>query len=60
LIVLTDGEIASDVAAGDFGWTRTTALSPIFRGRFREEPLYVDLRWAREESIGAAPGPPLS
>ena len=27
LIVLTDGDIAWDVAAGDFDWTRTTALS---------------------------------
>ena len=54
LIVLTDGDIAWDVRTGDFDWTRTTALSPIFRGRFREEPLYVDLRWARDKSTGAA------
>jgi WD40 repeat protein len=47
LIALTDGEIVWDVAAGDFDPDATTALPPALLGRFREEPRYVDLRWAR-------------
>jgi hypothetical protein len=47
LIVLTDGEIAWSGA--DFDWTRTTALPPELAGQFSEPPLYLDLRWAREE-----------
>lgn len=46
LIVLTRGELAWDVAAGDFDWSRTTALPDVLRGRFRHEPLFVDFRWA--------------
>ncbi len=49
LIVLTDGELIWDPAAGDFDWTRTTALPGRLRNKFRNEPLYVDLRWARNE-----------
>jgi WD40 repeat protein len=47
LIVLTGGELIWDDAARDFDWARTTAVSPLLRGRFTDEPLYVDLRWAR-------------
>jgi len=47
LIALTGGELAWDGKMGDFDWIVTTALSKELRGRFREEPLYVDLRWAR-------------
>ena len=47
LLVLTDGEIVWDDAAGDFDWGRTDALPPSLRGVFRREPLYSDLRWAR-------------
>jgi WD40 repeat protein len=53
LFILTDGEIEWDAAAGDFDWTRTTAIPEIFRGRFKEEPLYVDLRWARDKPTAA-------
>lgn len=49
LIVLTEGEIVWDAHAGDFDWSRTTALSTALRGRFAEEPLYVDCRWAHGE-----------
>jgi WD40 repeat protein len=47
LVVLTEGELVWDEGAGDFDWTRTTALAPALRGRFSEEPFYCDLRWAR-------------
>ena len=53
LFILTDGEIVWDAAAGDFDWTRTTAIPRIFRGRFKEEPLYVDVRWARDNPAAA-------
>jgi WD40 repeat protein len=45
LIVLTAGEIAWDRDAQDFDWEKTTALSRALKGRFSEEPLFVDLRW---------------
>lgn len=47
LIVVTDGELAWDVDAGDFDRARSTAIPPELFGAFRDEPLYVDLRWAR-------------
>jgi WD40 repeat protein len=47
LILLTDGEMVWDAAGSDYDWSATTALSPNLRGRFTDEPLYVDLRWAR-------------
>jgi len=47
LVVLTGGDLAWDPAAGDFDWQRTSALAASLRGRFPEEPLYVDLRWAK-------------
>ena len=47
LIALTAGEIVWDSARGDFDWQRTTALPPILRGRFPDEPLHIDLRWAQ-------------
>jgi WD40 repeat protein len=47
LIALTGGELAWDGKSDDFDWAVTTALSKELSGRFREEPLYVDLRWAR-------------
>jgi WD40 repeat protein len=48
LIVLTDGTIAWDPARGDFAWHTTDALPSALSGWFRAEPLWVDLRWARE------------
>jgi WD40 repeat protein len=48
LLVLTQGEIVWDPAARDFDWAKTTALPRIPLERvYEEEPLYVDLRWAR-------------
>jgi WD40 repeat protein len=49
LILLTDGELAWDTAGRDFDWSRTTAIPKDMTGRFADEPLYVDLRWARAE-----------
>lgn len=48
LIVLTAGEIVWDKQAGDFDWTRSTALPRCLAGRLTEEPLHVDLRWAAD------------
>lgn len=59
LVVLTDGEIVWDAASGDFDWARTTALSASLKGRFSEEPLFVDLRWARQVQQPVADDPRL-
>ena len=50
LLLLTDGDLAWDADAKDFDWKRTTAVPAAFAGRFADEPLYVDLRWARDQS----------
>jgi len=49
LVLLSDGEIVWDAARGDFDWAEITALGTSFAGCFAEEPLYVDMRWARSE-----------
>jgi hypothetical protein len=49
LIGLTGGELTWDAAAGDFIWSGATPLPPSLRGRFKEEPLWVDLRPFRAE-----------
>ena len=46
--VLTGGEWAWDAAAGDFT-EDSTAVPDALRGVFVEEPLYLDLRWARDD-----------
>jgi WD40 repeat protein len=50
LIVVTGGELVWASHDRDFDWERTSALPPLLRGRFEDEPLYVDLRWARDEN----------
>lgn len=50
LIVLTDGAIAWDSTANDFDWTRTDALPRLLERRFGEEPNYLDLGWARQDT----------
>jgi WD40 repeat protein len=45
LIVLTDGDLVWEPAAGDFDWRRTTALPPPLRGWLTDEPRHVDARW---------------
>ncbi len=46
LIGRTGGTIVWDPEAGDFDWPQTSALPPVLRGSFRDEPRYVDLGWA--------------
>ena len=46
-LLLTDGELSWDAAAADFDWTKTTALPAGLKGRYRDEPLWVDFRWAK-------------
>ena len=47
LIIVTDGEVIWDSAAGDFDWTKTTALPSNLAKVLPEEPLYLDFRWAK-------------
>jgi WD40 repeat protein len=47
LVVLTEGDLVWDEAAGDFAWPQTTALPESLRGFFDEEPRWIDLCWAR-------------
>jgi WD40 repeat protein len=47
LIVWTDGELIWDGTAGDFDWTKTTALPRRLMKVFQEEPNYLDLRFAK-------------
>ena len=49
-VVATDGVLRWDAAAGDFDWTVTSCLPASLKGRFAEEPLYVDLTWAKGEN----------
>ena len=51
LIALTEGDLDWDAGAGSFRWPQTTALPRSLVERLRDEPRYVDLRWAREENL---------
>ena len=44
LIALTDGELVWDESIGDFNWGPSTPLPPSLKGKFKKEPLWVDLR----------------
>ena len=48
LPVVTDGEWQWDPGAADFT-AESTAVPPALRGVFAEEPLFLDLRWARDD-----------
>ncbi len=50
LIVPTDGELVWDTNNADFDWDKTTALPRIISGCYADEPLWVDLRWAKTTS----------
>src|SRR5206468_1221588 len=50
LMVVSGGELAFDDSAGDFDWTRTTALSPSLKGNFPVEPFYRIRRIVRPRS----------
>lgn len=49
VLVLTEGELAWDEAAGDFDWARTTCLPRALSGAYRGEPFFLDMRWARDD-----------
>jgi hypothetical protein len=49
LLVLSAGQLTW--AQRDFDWIRTDALPPVLRGVFDQEPLHVDLRWARTQDV---------
>jgi WD40 repeat protein len=49
LVVVTEGTLTWDAAVGGFDWNRTTALPSELGRAFKDEPLYLDLRWARAE-----------
>lgn len=51
LVLLTEGDIAWNSDARDFDWSRTTAIPRVLAGRCADEPLYVDLRWARTSEL---------
>ena len=46
LIALTEGELVWDPSGNDFDWERTNALPDTLREAFRDEPRFIDLRWA--------------
>jgi hypothetical protein len=46
-IILTDGTAEWNDTANDFDWSCTSALPDDFRGRLKQEPRCVDLRWAK-------------
>ena len=46
----TDGEVSWGNARADFDWAKSTALPPRLQGAFPQEPLYLDLRWARHKT----------
>jgi hypothetical protein len=48
LIVLTEGELFWDPAAGDFDWQRSDALPKRLAGALADEPFHLDLRWAQK------------
>src|SRR4051812_36969262 len=49
LVVWTDGRLAWSRDTNDFNWDVTDCLPPQLKGVFKHEPLYVDLRWARDD-----------
>ena len=50
LVVVADGELVWTPGGAEFDWTQTTALPEAVRGRWPEEPLWVDLRWTHKEA----------
>ena len=55
LVVLTDGELVWDDAAGAFDSGRSTALPAELLGAFPDEPIWVDLRAARAQDGLSSP-----
>jgi tetratricopeptide (TPR) repeat protein len=57
LLVLSSGDIAWKADSSDFDWERTTALPDVLRGKFKAEPLHIDLRAAKGDTALAARDP---
>ncbi len=49
-VAVTAGDLAWDSAAGDFKWDGNTPLPSVLKGRFINEPLWIDLRGYRGKS----------
>ena len=49
LIVLTGGEVSWSSELGDFDRSASSAVPAVLFAKLAEEPLYVDLRWARHD-----------
>jgi hypothetical protein len=47
LLLLTDGDLVWEPNVADFDPTRTTSLPRPLYGKFSNEPLWVDFRWAK-------------
>jgi TIR domain len=55
ILIWTGGEIVWNPDVGDFDWRRTNALPRQLIGFFGNEPLYLDMRWAkRQEQLSLA------
>jgi WD40 repeat protein len=50
LIVQSAGELRWSEAGQDFDWSCTDVLPRALSGRFRDEPKYVDARWAKADA----------
>jgi len=50
LLLITDGDVVWDEGANDFNWDATTAIPRALSGACKNEPLWVDLRWAHAGS----------
>ena len=48
LIVVTEGIIEWDKLKKDFDWNKTSALPENLKGVFENEPLWLDLQWAKK------------
>jgi WD40 repeat protein len=48
LLAVSAGQVVWDERSREFDFSRSTAIPPSLKGAFREEPRYVDLRWATE------------
>ena len=49
VLLLTDGDLVWDESSRDFDAARSTAISSSLFGAFEDEPLYLDLRWTRND-----------
>src|SRR5581483_3452081 len=51
LLLLTDGEIQWDLDKNQLDWSLTTALPREMEGYMAQHPLWVDLRWAKNQDL---------